>query len=88
MFWTAVIWGLGVSLGTSVGMMAFVVIFAAFKHITESEKLNKIEDFHERSHQALVDRNDLSKVMIRHMAAIAAAAERCDDSVDRTAHRQ
>jgi energy-converting hydrogenase Eha subunit H len=80
MFWTAVVWGLGVSLGVSLGMMSFVLMFAAFKRVTESETAKKIESFHERSHQALVERNELTVQMIAHLETIATAADAMADS--------
>lgn len=82
MFWTAIVWGIGVSTGASVGMMCFVLMFSVFTRITKSEHAKNIEKFHERSHAALVKRNMLSREMIDHMSVIASAAERFEDSID------
>jgi hypothetical protein len=75
MFWTALVWGFGVSLGASVGMMCFVLMFAAFKRVTESKTAQEILSFHERSHEALQERNQLTEKQIEHIAAIRWAME-------------
>jgi hypothetical protein len=75
MFLTAVVWGLGVSVGGSIGTMCFVLMLAAFKRATESETAKEILSFHERSHEALQERNQLTEKQIEHIAAIRWAME-------------
>ena len=81
MFWTAFVWGMGATVGGSIGLMLFVVLFACFKTVTQSKAVKAIESFHERSHQALLDRNKLTLQTIEHLATIAAATERYEDSI-------
>jgi len=75
MFWTAFIWGLGTTVGGSIGLMLFIVLYALFKRITKSETDKAIESFHERSHAALEERNKLTTETIMHLRTIAEATE-------------
>lgn len=61
MFWTAFVWGLGVSLGGSIGLLAFVLMFAAFKAASETETMKKIDRHSQLVLAALVKRNDLTE---------------------------
>jgi hypothetical protein len=81
MFWTAVIWGLGVSLGASVGMMSFVVMFAVWGWLANTKAAKRASEVAELSLAALDKRNELTIQQIEYLAAIAAAAECYQDSI-------
>ena len=65
MFWTAVTWGLGVSLGGAVGLIAFFAMFMALeKWGGRAATKAKLTDLNEKSLDALLERNDLSRTQI------------------------
>lgn len=76
MFWVAVVWGLGVTLGGSIGMMAFVVLFTGFKWMTQTEAVKKAERVSELSIAALTRRNQLTSEQIEQLNRIASAMEK------------
>lgn len=80
MFWTAFVWGLGVSFGASIGMMCFVLLYATFKWFTESESVKAIEEINDLTYQALLNRNEISSRMLEHMIIIANAAHAYQES--------
>ncbi|MAT51433.1 MAG: hypothetical protein CMK32_09655 [Porticoccaceae bacterium] len=78
MFWTAFTWGLGVTLGGSVGLMAFVALKALFDWATNSKPAKRIEEFNQASLFALERRNDLTEIQIAKLGKIASALESHD----------
>lgn len=76
MFWQACVWGLGVSLGASVGLMVFVVAVTLWKMTTESQVVKQMRDVNEASLAALLRRNELSEEQVDCLRRIAAATER------------
>jgi hypothetical protein len=70
-FLTALIWGLGVSLGASVGCMVFVLLFGFYRE----KDASKSREISERSLAALTTRNDLSEQQIAALERIAATME-------------
>ena len=75
MFLTALVWGFGVTLGGSVGLMAFVLMNYGFKRVAESETAKSIEYYHKLSQEALVERNMLTKRQIAVLERLAEANE-------------
>ena len=75
MFWTAFVWGLGVTFGGSIGLMLFVLMNYGFKRLAESESAKSIEHYHKLSQEALVERNMLTKRQIAVLERIAEANE-------------
>jgi Flp pilus assembly protein TadB len=73
MFWTAVIWGLGVSFGASIGAMTFVLLFTAFKRISETKAAKAISDHSELVLAALDRRNELSQDQVDKLGQIVQA---------------
>ena len=76
MFWTAVIWGLGVSCGASIGTMGFVVVMAVWNWLTKTEIAKRANEINELSIAALSKRNDISEeanVLMGRMAAVMEA---------------
>jgi hypothetical protein len=81
MFWTAFVWGLGVTVGGSFGLMSFVVLYAGWQWLTQTKAAKRLAEYHEAANAALERRNELSIQMIEHLATIATAAERYEDSI-------
>jgi hypothetical protein len=84
MFWDALVWGIGVSLGSTVGLTAFMFAFAAAKRwsVSGPEEQNATE----RSIAALTrrnqigeERNEISAEMTDVLRRMAAAAEKKHD---------
>ena len=76
MFWTAVIWGLGVSVGASFGAMTFVLLFFAFKLLTETEAAKSTSGHSESVLSALDRKNELSKRQVEHICEIVKALDK------------
>lgn len=72
-FWTAFIWGIGVTLGGSMGMMAFVVLFTVWRWVTNTKSARRASEVAELSLQALARRNQLTVDQIERLDRIAAA---------------
>lgn len=72
MFWTAFVWGLGGSLGASIGLMSLVVMWHFFDRIANSKRLKSVDE----SLQALLDRNEISKDLLTQITFIADVAKR------------
>ena len=81
MFWTAFIWGLGVTIGGSFGLMFFIVLFAGWNWLTNTTAVKRAAEVAELSLAALDKRNELTVRQIEYLAAIAAAAKRYEDSI-------
>lgn len=75
MFWTAFIWGLGVTVGGSIGLMLFVVLFFCWSCVAHSKTAKRANELAELSQAALVRRNELTEKQIDHLAVIADAAD-------------
>lgn len=82
MFWTAMVWGLGVSVGSSIGTMSFVILFTGWKCLTETKAAKRFNELSELSCAALTKRNELTEKQIGHLATIAAAADRYAEAVE------
>ena len=82
MFWTAVVWGLGVSFGGSIGLMAFVLMFAVWKAFSETETAKTIEQHNDLVLAALLRRNDLTAKANEDLEKIAIAMSNYWDQAD------
>jgi hypothetical protein len=72
MFWTAVVYGAGASLGACVGLFVFALMVGALLSSTKTDNRKIAEE----SLEALRERNQLGLSMLGHMEMIAAAIER------------
>ena len=75
MFWTAFVWGLGASLGASVGLMSFVVLKCLWDMATKTKAAMRLNEINELSIAALTRRNELTEQQIEHLGVIAMAME-------------
>lgn len=78
MFWTAFVWGAGVSLGASIGLMVFVFMYAACRRIVESKSYSQAEAFSQHIMAAWDRRNELAMEANTYLAVIADAHLDCD----------
>lgn len=70
MFWTAIVWGLGVSIGGSVGLMSFFVMYHFFKVWVNDESLKSLRNFQKQQMEALEKRNELTVQSIEQLVGI------------------
>lgn len=75
MFWTAFIWGLGVTLGGSIGLMAFVVMFAGWSWLANTKTVKRASEVAELSLKALDRRNELTTEQIDVLKDIVTVVE-------------
>lgn len=75
MFWSAVMWGLGVSLGGSVGIMLFVVVFTAWMHLVSGARIRRTQEIAELSLKALDRRNHLTEKQISELSELSCAVQ-------------
>lgn len=72
MFWTAFIWGLGVSTGAAVGLLCWVCMFWSLEWLLgrSADKLD-LKKINKESLEALVLRNELTRDTNDYLANIA-----------------
>lgn len=76
MFWTAVVWGLGVSCGACGGVFLFLALKVALDMATGREQQKtEIWQFSKDSLDQLVERNRLTELIIRQLERIAESNE-------------
>jgi uncharacterized membrane protein len=80
MFWTAFIWGLGVSFGASFGILFLIVMLAFVVNFCTSERVRKSAELAEAANVALTRRNDLTEKQIGQLTAIAASLSTIADA--------
>jgi len=71
MFWSAFIWGLGVTVGGSIGLMLFVFLFGLYK----SKASQSSVELAEFANKALTRRNELTEKQIEHLLSISLSLE-------------
>ena len=80
MFWTAVVWGLGVSCGAAIGMMAFVIMLTIWHWLSKTKLAKRIDELNEINTELLKQRNvigeDQSEVLTRMMMAMEELAKK------------
>lgn len=74
-FLTALVWGLGVSVGASLGLMVFVLLFALSKPLMDTKAAKAAREVHELSLAALNRRNELTEEQIATLRRIAETME-------------
>lgn len=76
MFWTAVLWGLGVSIGAAIGLLMFILAFWGLEWISGKAKVKAAAlSCNEESMRALLARNDLTKETNEHLCNIFVALD-------------
>lgn len=75
MFWTAFIWGLGTTLGGSIGLMSFVAMKCIWDIAVNTKTAQRASDLAKLANDALVRRNELTEKQIEHLATIASSLE-------------
>lgn len=84
MFWTAFVWGLGVTAGGSIGLMGFIVLYAGWEWLTGiAAKKAELLGFNAQSLQALRDRNLKTDEMLEHFAVMATCLTQMADNKER-----
>jgi hypothetical protein len=81
MFWTAFIWGLGVSCGGSIGAMSFVVLLYFWNLLVKSAQFRRANEFAELSYAALVRRNELTEKQIEQLEKMTVVIKDAADSM-------
>ena len=72
MFWTAFIWGLGTTLGGSIGFMSFIALKCIWDMTVNSKPLKRANELAELANAALVRRNELTEKQVGQLSAIGA----------------
>ncbi len=71
MLWTAFIWGLGTTLGGSIGLMSFIALKCIWDMTVNSKPLKRANELAEIANAALVRRNELTEKQIEKLNDIA-----------------
>jgi hypothetical protein len=71
MFWTAFIWGLGVSFGASFGLMSFVILKWIWDATANAKPVKRANELAELANAALVRRNELTEQQIQKLEDIS-----------------
>lgn len=71
MFWTAFIWGLGTTLGGSIGLMSFIALKCIWDMTVNSKPMKRANELAELANAALVRRNELTEKQIEKLNDIA-----------------
>ncbi len=71
MFWTAFIWGLGTTLGGSIGLMSFIALKCIWDMTVNSKPMKRANELAELANAALVQRNELTEKQIERLEQIA-----------------
>lgn len=71
MFWTAFVWGVGVSCGSALGLLTFFVFFWTLEWMVG--RSNKFVQFNKESLEALRHRNELTGATNVHLDRLADA---------------
>lgn len=75
MFWTAFMWGWGVSVGATAGLMLFFACFWSLEWLYGRSKIKATaQELNAKSIAALLERNDMTKETNEHLGVIARAA--------------
>lgn len=82
MFWTAFVWGIGATAGGSIGLMVFVILFAAWSRVAATPAAVRANELAELTYEALVRRNELTarqldmvNTLVYHVGTIAGFVE-------------
>lgn len=83
MFWQALVWGLGASLGGSIGLMAFVVMYSGWKWLTNIKAVKSAMTTTEITLSLLSERNNLTQQQIETLDEIAESVRVMADMIAR-----
>ena len=75
MFWTAMIWGLGVTLGGSMGLMAFIILYDLWVKLGRSKAMKRANELAELANTALMRRNELTEEQLAVLERMAVVME-------------
>jgi hypothetical protein len=88
MFWTAFIWGLGATLGGSIGLMSFVAMKCIWDIVVNTKTAQRANDLAGLANAALIRRNELTEKQIGQLSAISASLVTIADAADELADGQ
>jgi hypothetical protein len=88
MFWTAFIWGLGTTLGGSIGLMSFIAFKCIWDMTVNSKPLKRANELAELANAALVRRNELTEKQIGKLGEIVAHLDVISDAAEELADGQ
>jgi len=80
MFWTAFIWGLGVSCGAAFGLILFVALKCVWDLTVNSKPVKLANELAEAANVALTRRNELTEKQIGQLTSIAASLSTIADA--------
>jgi len=82
-FWTAFVWGVGVTLGGAIGVMAFIVLYAVWDALWQKLMKTKAgrcaRELSELTLAAVEQRNELTREQILMLERVAQAIETVAD---------
>ena len=70
MFWTAFVWGLGVSCGAAFGLILFVALKCIWDATVNSKPVKRANELAELANAALVKRNELTEKQIEKIGEL------------------
>ena len=70
MFWTAFVWGLGVSCGAAFGLILFVALKYIWDATVNSKPVKRANELAELANAALVKRNELTEKQIEKIGEL------------------
>lgn len=73
MFWTAFVWGIGATVGGSLGLMLFVILFAAWDRMMRTPAAVRAGELAELTYAVLVERKELAEKQLTQLTDIAAS---------------
>jgi hypothetical protein len=82
MFWTAFVWGFGVSAGASIGLMLFGALYFVFWWIVDPDGMSKSESYRQYMMEAMAHRNEIAMEANDHLESIAASLCECETEDD------
>jgi hypothetical protein len=88
MFWTAFIWGLGTTLGGSIGLMSFIALKCIWDMTVNSKPIKRANELAELANAALVRRNELTEKQIGKLGEIVAHLDVISDAAEELADGQ
>ncbi len=82
MFWTAFVWGIGATAGGSIGLMVFVILFAAWSRVAKTPAAVRANELAELTYAVMVQRKELTETqldmvntLVYHVGTIAGFVE-------------
>lgn len=75
MFWTAFIWGLGITTGASFGIIIFLIAYAGINWFTNTQPVKDAASIAELTLTALKERNELTKDQLKLLERVALSCE-------------